>query len=87
MAKNKIEDLRDHLFAQLERLSDDDEMKDPTSRETEIARAGAIVDVSRAIIDSAKVEVDLAKIIAYNGKTDLPTMFLNQPKQLNGGDN
>ena len=50
MAKNKIQDLRDHLFETLEALKDKDEPMD-------VARARAVAEVSRQIIDSAKVEV------------------------------
>lgn len=52
--KNKIEDLRNHLFAALEALSDKDEPM-------EIERAKAISDVAQTIINSAKVEVDYMK--------------------------
>lgn len=50
MPKNKIEDLRDHLFATLEALQDKDSPMD-------IERAKAIADVGRVLVDSAKVEV------------------------------
>lgn len=50
MPKNKIEDLRNHLFATLESLRDEAEPMD-------IERAKAIADVARVIVDSAKVEV------------------------------
>jgi hypothetical protein len=50
MAKNKIDDLRDHLFETLERLKDDE-------KPMEIDRARAVADVARVIIESAKVEV------------------------------
>lgn len=50
MAKNKITDLRDHLFETLEALKD-------TDKPMEIDRAKAIADVARVIVDSAKVEV------------------------------
>jgi hypothetical protein len=49
--KNKIEDLRNHLFATLEALQDEE-------KPMEIARAKAIADVAQTIINSAKVEVD-----------------------------
>jgi hypothetical protein len=55
--KNKIEDLRNHLFAQLERLGDENEMKNPLKLEKEIAKAKAIADVAKIIVESAKVEV------------------------------
>jgi len=52
--KNKIEDLRNHLFAALEALADED-------KPMEIERAKAISDVAQTIINSAKVEVDYMK--------------------------
>lgn len=48
--KNKIADLRDHLFATLEALRDEEKPMD-------IERAKAIADVARVVVDSAKVEV------------------------------
>lgn len=57
--KNKIGDLRNHLFAQLERLSDD-ELSDE-KLETEVFRAGAINKVADSIIKTAKVEIDFIK--------------------------
>lgn len=51
MARNKIDDLRNHLFETLEALKDDEKPMD-------IARAKAIADVARVIVDSAKVEVE-----------------------------
>lgn len=49
--KNKLTDLNDHLFAQLERLSDEDLAGDALS--TEIGRSEAIVQVSEQIISNA----------------------------------
>lgn len=77
MAKNKIQDLRDHLFAQLERLSDDQDMKNPLVREREIQRAEAITNVSRAIVETAKVEIDMIKAIATNGRNGVNTNFID----------
>lgn len=48
--KNKLSDLRDHLFETLEQL------KDP-NKPMEISRAKAIADVAQTIINSATVEV------------------------------
>jgi hypothetical protein len=66
MPKNKIQDLRNHLFETLEMLKDGD---------IEIDRAIAIADVSRAIIDTAKVEIQYIKAIESNQKS----LFLDQP--------
>lgn len=49
--KNKIEDLRNHLFATIEDLRD-------TEKPMDIQRAKAIAEVAQTIINSAKVEVD-----------------------------
>jgi hypothetical protein len=53
--KNRIEDLRNHLFETLEALKDDEKPMD-------LDRARAVADVARVIVDSAKVEVEFAKV-------------------------
>ena len=57
MAKNKITDLRDHLFETIEALKDPD-------NPMEIERAKAISGVAQTIINSAKAEVDIAKALS-----------------------
>jgi hypothetical protein len=54
MARNKIEDLRNHLFATLEALQDEE-------KPMEIDRAKTIADVAQVIVNSAKIEVDFIK--------------------------
>lgn len=61
MAKNKLEDLRDHLFAQLERLGDEDLTTEQL--EKEVQRAKSISQVSAAIIDTAKIEVEFLETV------------------------
>lgn len=61
MAKNKLEDLRNHLFAALEGLSPD------ADKPMELDRAKAIADVARVIVETAKVEVQF--IQALDGRT------------------
>jgi hypothetical protein len=63
MAKNKINDLRDHLFATLESLRDED-------KPMELDRAKAIADVARVVVESAKVEVDFLKTTGAIKSTD-----------------
>ena len=48
--KNKIEDLRNHLFATLEALQDEEKPMD-------IERAKAVAEVAQAVIETAKVEI------------------------------
>lgn len=59
--KNKIEDLRNHLFAALERLNDEEIT--PEQLELEIKRAESIQGVASVIVHSAKVEVDYMRTI------------------------
>lgn len=56
MPKNRMSDLRDHLFETLEQLKDPEAPMD-------LARAKAISEVAQTIIDSAKVEVQFMKVI------------------------
>jgi len=58
--KNKIEDLRNHLFAQLEKLSDEN-----SDLEKEISRASSMCQVAETIIDSGRVEIEF--LVATNG--------------------
>lgn len=71
-AKNKIDDLRNHLFATLEALTDEEKPMD-------IGRARAVAEVARTIIDSAKVEVEFLKVTGAAKSSDfLPTPDLAQ---------
>jgi len=60
MAQNKMEDLRNHLFAQLERLND--ESLSQEELKLEINRAKGIAELTNVIVFSAKVEVDFLKL-------------------------
>jgi hypothetical protein len=59
MARNKISDLRDHLFASLERI--DDDSLTPEQIRTEVDKAKAVAQIGSVIINSAKVEIDFIK--------------------------
>lgn len=54
MPKNKIEDLRNHLFATLEALQDDE-------NPMEFERARTIADVAQVIVNSAKIEIEFIR--------------------------
>ena len=56
MAKNKLSDLRDHIFMALERLSDEGLTTEQVA--SEVDKAKAIAQLSASIIASAKVEID-----------------------------
>lgn len=65
MANNTLTDLNNHLYAQLERLGDEDLSSEEVKRECE--RAKAINGVAKNIIDNAKVTFDVVKY-NYEGK-------------------
>ncbi len=78
-AKNKIGDLRNHLFETLEALKDDEEPM-------EIDRARAIADVAKVLVESAKAEVRFLEVTGALRSTDfLPADDGQQPKQLTNG--
>lgn len=61
MASNRLEDLNDMLFNQLVRLDSDDISDEEMAKE--INRSKAMTDVSRTIIDNARVVLDAAKFM------------------------
>lgn len=63
--KNKLVDLNDHLFAQLERLSDEDLAGD--ALDVEVKRARAIVGVADQIVGTARVQIQAVKLVADHG--------------------
>ncbi len=58
--KNKLSDLNDHLFAQIERLADEDLKGAELDRE--VQRGGAMVAVADQIIRGAGVQLAAAKL-------------------------
>jgi len=72
MTKNKISDLKDHLFAQLERLGDEDLTAEDVGKE--VKRAEAIVGISDQITGAAKLQLNAARLYAEHGETILPML-------------
>jgi hypothetical protein len=68
--KNKMEDLRNHLFATLEALQD-------TENPMELDRARTIADVAGKVVDTAKVEVEFLKTTGAIRGSDF---FPEEPK-------
>ncbi len=71
--KNKLIDLNDHLFAQIERLSDED-IKDEKLKE-EIERSKAINGVADKIILNASLSLRAHKLINNGHTKTLPQMI------------
>jgi|TARA_R110000868_G_C10769897_1_gene754638 hypothetical protein len=72
MAKNKITDLRDHLFEIIELLKDDEQTH------MTIEKAKAISDVAQVIINTAKLETDYIRATDGIRRTNYETKFLTQ---------
>lgn len=72
--KNKLTDLNNHLFAQLERLSDEE--LTPEQIETEVKRTDAIVAVSDQIVAGASLQLKALKIIADHGDRFKPQLTM-----------
>ena len=71
MPRNKLSDLRNHLFETLERLKDEENPMD-------IGRAKAIANVSQVIINSATVEVKYME--ASGAREPLGDFYEDQPR-------
>lgn len=80
MARNKINDLRNHLFEVIEMLKDDE----PNSMTLE--KAETIAQVAQVIINTGKLETDYIR--ATDGRrTSYETAFLNQKLLDNENEN
>lgn len=62
--KNSLNDLNNHLFAQLERLSDEDLKGDELKKE--IQRGRAITAVSRSIIENGRLQLEAIEVLREN---------------------
>lgn len=63
--KNKLTDLNNHLFAELERLSDEDMTDDQLDKE--LKRAEAIGKISTQVINNGHLALNAAKFKAEYG--------------------
>ncbi len=75
--RNTLGDLNNHLFAQLERLSDED-LKGPKLLE-EIDRARAITSVANQIVSNGSLVLQAQKF-----HTEFASKELQKPKMLEG---
>ena len=77
--KNKLIDLNDHLFAQLERLSDESITGDELTEE--VNRAKAVQGVANAIIGNAKLALDAQIAINDGFIKKAPAMIGLEPQE------
>lgn len=75
MTRNTSADLNNHLFEQLERLNNEEVYGEDLKEE--ISRSKAIANVSRVIIDNAKLSLEARKLRAdLTGEVNLNNEFL-----------
>ncbi|WP_096269379.1 hypothetical protein [Paucisalibacillus globulus] len=78
--KNTLGDLNNHLFAQLERLNDED-IKGEDLKE-EIERSKAVTGIAKNIIDTGKLVLDGQKFMDSDNRMNADAKL---PKMLEGG--
>lgn len=75
--KNKLSDLNDHLFAQMERLGEENISQEKLDKE--INRTKAITSVAREIVSNARLVLDaqvkLTDPVAVPGKKEVPKLL------------
>jgi len=72
MARNKINDLRNHLFEVIEMLKDEEE------NSMTIEKAETIAQVAQVIINTGKLETDYIRATDGIRRTNYQTDFINQ---------
>jgi len=83
MAKNTLSDLNNHLFAQLERLGEED--IDQDQLKIEVNRSKAMNSIAKNIIDNARVALEGVQL-SYNAipsNQSLPEQFAIKQKNNN----
>ena len=80
MARNKINDLRDHLFSALERLDNDELTMEELNKEIE--KAQAVAQIGSVIIQSAKIEIDYIKATGMIESSSELFKGINEQKRL-----
>lgn len=76
--KNKLSDLNNHLFAQLERLGDEELNSEQIA--DEVKRAKAITHVAEQIISNADLQLKAAHLLATHGDRFKPMLPMIESK-------
>ena len=80
--RNGLQDLNNVLFEQLERLQDDETLKDPDEFEREMNRSKAITSIASQIIQSGTLSLKAAQFAAeYGNETAKPLLGLTTSKE------
>lgn len=79
---NNLASLNNYLFEELERLNDDEELKDDSNLEKEIKRSKAITSVAQTIINNANTVLEAQKFMNdTTGKAEIPKMLLGNSNE------
>lgn len=78
--KNKLTDLNDHLFMQLERLSEEDLSAEQI--EQEVKRTDAIVQIADQIVGNARLQLQAVTLLANHGDRFKPMLPMLESKPL-----
>lgn len=74
MTRNKLTDLNNHMFEQLERLNDDDLSYEELDKE--IKRAKAMSGIASNIISNAALALEAQQYLdEYSGRANVPEMI------------
>lgn len=76
--KNKLSDLNNHLFAQLERLGEEGLSTEQIA--DEVKRSGAITDVADQIINTANLQLKAASLFVEHGEYVRPMLPMIEAK-------
>lgn len=83
MTKNRLSDLNDHLFAQIERLSDEELTTEQIDKESK--RGLSIIGIADQIIKNASLQIQAAKLLSEHGYDPTPHLPAveggNKPRQ------
>lgn len=74
--KNRISDLRNHMFAALERLGEENLSQETLSME--VSRSKAISDLGKVIVESVKTELLHAKLVGGKSGKELDNRFMDE---------
>lgn len=80
--KNRLLDLNNHLFAQLERLADEDMSSEKIDQE--VKRSDAIVSVSEQIIRNADLSLKAVSLVATYGDRFASSLPMISPPEPTG---
>lgn len=76
--KNNLSDLNNYLFEELERLNDEEELKDNDTLDKEIKRSKAITGIAQQIVNNANTLLSAQKYANDYGlkKENIPKMLV-----------